>query len=269
MQAAVLGHRMFPASSGSFLLTMLLPVVGCPRPAGTWSPHVAGAKQTPTKILGCTVQRFPHAVDQDTGAFAYGHTMIDWLHVPKDAIADFIHLANHFRRHDVMLEAAVPQVRPPADPATSWRCNNAWDGSVPGVMARVGVVCALRFRAAGLLLCTAGRGSRPHMWPCLELCGPHGMCSQPLGARAHIYGVAKGSTDAAWCWCCRSCSFWRGRMAGSPRQASITLTSSESPAPLRLVMHVRFEGLCPPYVSSNLALQQSLQALLGNVSGDC
>ena len=36
--------------------------------------------------------------------------MLNRLHVPKHAIIDFMHLTNHFWHHNVMAEAAVPQV---------------------------------------------------------------------------------------------------------------------------------------------------------------
>ena len=59
------------------------------------------------------MQRFTHAVDPNTGAFfrQAGHVEIDWLFLPKHAVIDFIHLTNHFWHHNVMTEAAVPQVR--------------------------------------------------------------------------------------------------------------------------------------------------------------
>ena len=56
------------------------------------------------------LQRAPHAVDPNTGAFTRygGITTIDWL--PQHAVIDFIHLTNHFWHHNVMTEVAVPQV---------------------------------------------------------------------------------------------------------------------------------------------------------------
>ena len=66
-------------------------------------------------------------------------------------------------------------------------------------------------------------------------------------------------------WCCRLCSYWRGRMAGSRRQTSIISMKSEFPAPLHPATHVGFQGFYN--LISQCCSLASLQALLRKVVG--
>ena len=112
----ILGYCLFKVSGG-YLLSVHAPSSACPHLDASWSLKGVTLLMRAGCVgsVGVSVQRSPHAVDPSTGAFKEyaGISTIDWLHVPDHAVIDFIHLTNHFWHHNVMTEAAVPQVSPP------------------------------------------------------------------------------------------------------------------------------------------------------------